>query len=274
LITVRTKYHGGTYPRADSSSSRARRSRQQPCEFDLLEDLGIPRWCTGNDPFSRRELLEIRIDRAKLVSKLVALELSRRELLLLPRKLGVVRHQAPKQAAQPMLVCIDVGLLVGPRELCRREVLRQPLAIRTRLDETAAHPGELALVRPRLRESIVGTHGDSLPILERYAHVDRRRLQQVLANLIGNALDYRSTCSSQQSPVHDWCDGGRGAVSVSTARAERARFNLTDDQKRAAEEEHKKTSEGVDQAKKAQTPHPRAPGRSRLPIARRIDECR
>jgi hypothetical protein len=25
--------------------------------------------------------------------------------------------------------------------------------------------------------------------------------------------DYRSTCESQQSPVHDWCDGGRGPVS-------------------------------------------------------------
>ena len=27
--------------------------------------------------------------------------------------------------------------------------------------------------------------------------------------------DYRSTCQSQQSSVHEWCDGGRGPVSCS-----------------------------------------------------------
>lgn len=91
--------------------------------------------------------------------------------------------------------------------------------------------------------------------------------------------DYRSTCSSQQSPVHEWCDGGRGAVSCPggesgtrqvkdavdkaqraleaakdanrNADSNRGKSNLTDDQKRAAEEEYKKTSEGVDQAEKA-----------------------
>ncbi len=91
--------------------------------------------------------------------------------------------------------------------------------------------------------------------------------------------DYRSTCSSQQSPVHDWCDGGRGAVSCPggesgtrqvrdavdkaqraleaakeakrNADSNRGKSNPTDDQKRAAEEEYKKTSEGVDQAEKA-----------------------
>jgi hypothetical protein len=91
--------------------------------------------------------------------------------------------------------------------------------------------------------------------------------------------DYRSTCSSQQSPVHDWCDGGRGAVSCPggesgtrqikdavdkaqraleaakdakrSADSNRSKSNLTDDQKRAAEEEYKKASETVDQSEKA-----------------------
>lgn len=91
--------------------------------------------------------------------------------------------------------------------------------------------------------------------------------------------DYRSTCDSQQSPVHDWCDGGRGAVSCPggesgtrqikeavdkaqraleaakdakrAADSSRSKSELTDDQKRAAEEEYKKASDVVDQAEKA-----------------------
>jgi hypothetical protein len=90
--------------------------------------------------------------------------------------------------------------------------------------------------------------------------------------------DYRSTCESQQSPVHDWCDGGHGAVSCPggesgtrqlkeavdkaqrtleaakdakrTADSNRSKSDLTDDQKRAAEEEYKKASDTVDQAEK------------------------
>lgn len=91
--------------------------------------------------------------------------------------------------------------------------------------------------------------------------------------------DDRSTCTSQQSPVHEWCDGGRGVVSCiggesgtrqikdaidkaqraletakdakRTADSNRSKSNLTDDQKRAAEEEYKKASDTVDQVEKA-----------------------
>ena len=87
--------------------------------------------------------------------------------------------------------------------------------------------------------------------------------------------DYRSTCESQQAPVHEWCDGGRGPVTcvsetitrqvkeavektkrdVDTAKdnkdkadRKRGQSGLSDSDKRAAEEEYKKASEEVDAA--------------------------
>lgn len=89
--------------------------------------------------------------------------------------------------------------------------------------------------------------------------------------------DYRSTCESQQSPVHEWCDGGRGPVTcvsegvtrqlkdavekakrdVDTAKdnkdkadRKRSQSGLSDSDKRAAEDEYKKASDDLDAANK------------------------
>ena len=89
--------------------------------------------------------------------------------------------------------------------------------------------------------------------------------------------DYRSTCQSQQSPVHEWCDGGRGPVTcvdesitrqlkgavekakrdVETAKdnkdkadRKRSQSGLSDSDKRAAEDEYKKASDDLDAANK------------------------
>jgi hypothetical protein len=89
--------------------------------------------------------------------------------------------------------------------------------------------------------------------------------------------DYRSTCQSQQSSVHEWCDGGRGPVTcvresitrelkdavekakrdVETAKdtkdkadRKRSQSGLSDSDKRAAEDEYKKASDNLDAATK------------------------
>lgn len=89
--------------------------------------------------------------------------------------------------------------------------------------------------------------------------------------------DYRSTCSSQQSYVHEWCDGRRGPVTcgsegitrqlkdavekakrdVETAKnnkekadRKRSQSGLSDSDKRAAEDEYKKASDDLDAANK------------------------
>ena len=89
--------------------------------------------------------------------------------------------------------------------------------------------------------------------------------------------DYKSTCQSQQAPVHEWCDGGRGPVScgsesitrqakdaVEKARrdvdaakdnrdkADRKRSvsGLADSDKRTAEDEYRKASDDLDGANK------------------------
>lgn len=89
--------------------------------------------------------------------------------------------------------------------------------------------------------------------------------------------DYRSTCSSQQSHVHEWCDGSRGPVTcgsenitrqlkdtverakrdVETASAnkekadrKRSQPGLSDSERRAAEDEYKKSSDDLDAANK------------------------
>jgi len=47
--------------------------------------------------------------------------------------------------------------------------------------------------------------------------------------------DYRSTCSSQQSHVHDWCDGNRGPVSCGSEGITRQRKDAVERSKREVE---------------------------------------
>lgn len=89
--------------------------------------------------------------------------------------------------------------------------------------------------------------------------------------------DYKSTCQSQQSPIHEWCDGSRGPVScgsesitrqlkdavekakrdVETAKdtkdkadRKRSQSGLSDSEKRATEDEYTKASDDLDAANK------------------------
>jgi len=89
--------------------------------------------------------------------------------------------------------------------------------------------------------------------------------------------DYKSTCRSQQAPVHEWCDGSRGPVScgsesitrqlkdavekakrdVNTAKdnkdkadRKRGQSGLSDSEKRTTEDEYKKASDDLDAANK------------------------
>lgn len=89
--------------------------------------------------------------------------------------------------------------------------------------------------------------------------------------------DYRSNCSSQQSYVHEWCDGSRGPVTcgsermtrdlkdavekakrdVETAKEnkdkadrKRSQSGLSDSDKRTAEDEYKKACDELDAANK------------------------
>lgn len=89
--------------------------------------------------------------------------------------------------------------------------------------------------------------------------------------------DYRSTCSSQQSYVHEWCDGRRGPVTCGSenitrqikdaierakreveaakdnknkADQKRSQSGLSDSDKRAAEDEYKRSSDDLDAANK------------------------
>lgn len=104
--------------------------------------------------------------------------------------------------------------------------------------------------------------------------------QEAVKNTGCNSIpysDYRSTCTSQQSYVHEWCDGSRGPVTcgsenitrqlkdavekakrdVDTAKdnkdkadRKRSQSGLSDSDKRAAEDEYKKASDDLDAANK------------------------
>jgi hypothetical protein len=65
--------------------------------------------------------------------------------------------------------------------------------------------------------------------------------------------DYRSSCQSQQSQVHDWCDGGRGPVScVNESITRQVKDNL-EKEKKAVEELKDKRSKLQDSKSRAST---------------------
>src|SRR5882724_11702333 len=65
--------------------------------------------------------------------------------------------------------------------------------------------------------------------------------------------DYRSSCQSQQSQVHDWCDGGRGPVTCGNESITRQLKDNLEKEKRTVEELKDKRSKLQDSRSRATT---------------------
>ena len=65
--------------------------------------------------------------------------------------------------------------------------------------------------------------------------------------------DYRSSCQSQQSQVHDWCDGARGPVTCGNENITRQVKDNLESEKKAVEELKEKRSKLQDSRSRAST---------------------
>src|ERR1051325_6081273 len=65
--------------------------------------------------------------------------------------------------------------------------------------------------------------------------------------------DYRDTCQSQQSQVHDWCDGARGPVTCGNEAITRQLKDNLEKEKRAVEDLKEKRSKLQDSRSRATT---------------------